>query len=246
MGKRQLPQDFLAAINDDTTSVVTDFSADSDVMLIAFASAVVGDDVPPYEFHSLVSDISCKKVFVRDLNRLWYHGGLPGFSDDVDQTLEGFRRLMEQQGVKKLITVGVSMGGYAAILYGTLLGAEQIYTFSPNTRIYSNLVLRLWGWKTGTTEHVKHIIKIKEEVKEEYKETLNLRHWLNKRQEYPEISVYYPSKNRTDSLHAINLRKMPNITLHPLDTKSHSIILPMYKSGKLKKMFIEALAEPDL
>jgi len=66
-------------------------------------------------------------IFIRDLFKQWYIEGINYHINNVDKL---FDFLKEQVGNKKVITIGSSAGGYAAVLFGTLLKAEYILTFA--------------------------------------------------------------------------------------------------------------------
>ena len=70
---------------------------------------------------------SVREIFVRDVTKQWY---LHGISSSVDSVEKLVGLLKELTAGTKIITVGNSAGGYAACLYGALLGAVQIFSFS--------------------------------------------------------------------------------------------------------------------
>lgn len=68
-----------------------------------------------------------KHIFIRDVFKQWYVEGVNSEVNSVDETC---KRLRELCGDKKIITLGSSSGGYAAMLFGILLKAEYILNFS--------------------------------------------------------------------------------------------------------------------
>lgn len=68
-----------------------------------------------------------KHIYLRDLKKQWY---LSGINSKIDSpsALEDFLRA-ETQGLK-ILAIGSSAGGYAATLFGNLLGAERILNFN--------------------------------------------------------------------------------------------------------------------
>ena len=68
-----------------------------------------------------------REIFVRDVTKQWYLNGINSTVDSVQKLAELLKGLTAGT---KIITVGNSAGGYAACLYGILLGAEQIFSFS--------------------------------------------------------------------------------------------------------------------
>lgn len=75
------------------------------------------------------------KLFLRDRCNNWYQRGVPGLGSSVDSTINALTSLIELCQPSKIITIGQSMGGYGAILYGTLLGVNQIVAFGPLSTI---------------------------------------------------------------------------------------------------------------
>jgi pimeloyl-ACP methyl ester carboxylesterase len=69
-----------------------------------------------------------KIIFVRDIKKTWYVEGISA----THSTIESVHRLLaeERVGVDELICVGNSAGGFAAMLFGTLLKAKVIYSIS--------------------------------------------------------------------------------------------------------------------
>src|SRR5690349_12476934 len=103
-------------------SLVVDFSTESDVLLIAFAGMRGMVGMPPFEFFNVVStlDVPVKRAFVRDLRQAWYHLGTPGLGETIDEIAVALRGVVAAAAVRRVVTVGYSAGGYAAILFGTL------------------------------------------------------------------------------------------------------------------------------
>lgn len=78
-----------------------------------------------------------KHIFIRDVFKQWYLSGINATINSPEKLLELLTSLT--QGYK-IITVGSSAGGYAAVLYGQQLCAERIYTF--NGRFEANSLLK--------------------------------------------------------------------------------------------------------
>ena len=79
--------------------------------------------------------------FIIDKNFAHYHKGIDGVSTNIDDTIKFIRNKI--LGYKKVIFVGISAGGYAAILFGSLLNVNHVVAFVPQTILdkkeYSNL-----------------------------------------------------------------------------------------------------------
>jgi hypothetical protein len=74
------------------------------------------------------------KLFYKDTHRSCYHYGVKGISTNVDQTLEHIKSKIK--GYNKVLFLGVCGGGYAAILFGSLLHVQFVLAFTPPTILY--------------------------------------------------------------------------------------------------------------
>ena len=92
--------------------------------MVAFGGMGGTFGMPHFEFSNLTSGFSVNKIYIRDLYRMWYHGGLPGITDHIEGIAHYLARQIQLRDIKKTIMVGNSMGGYAALLLGWMLEAE--------------------------------------------------------------------------------------------------------------------------
>lgn len=89
-----------------------------------------------FEWYSTRIKRARKHIFVRDIFKQWYLQGINEQINSPESLLCFLQR--ETQGMK-VITLGSSAGGYAAILYGTQLHAERILAFNAQFEINSLL-----------------------------------------------------------------------------------------------------------
>jgi hypothetical protein len=73
------------------------------------------------------------KHFYTDKYLNLYHNGIFGLTKTVEETAAYLAKDIEQGGYKKVIFLGVSSGGYAAVLFGSLVGATDVLAFMPQT-----------------------------------------------------------------------------------------------------------------
>lgn len=89
-----------------------------------------------YEWTNCRITSAQKHIFLRDVNKQWYLSGINDQIDTPDKLLSFLKAETEGFGI---VTVGSSAGGYAAILYGILLGATQVMAFNAQLEINSLL-----------------------------------------------------------------------------------------------------------
>lgn len=71
------------------------------------------------------------KILVRDSGNAWYHRRIAGLGSHVDESAQALRELVQRVAPSSITTLGQSMGGYAAVMYGLLLDVQQIVAFGP-------------------------------------------------------------------------------------------------------------------
>lgn len=87
----------------------------------------------PFEFLNFLNSNfqNCDKYFYIDTKKYRYHKGIDGVSTNIDETVEYLRNIISRY--KNRYFIGVSAGGYAAILFGSLLNIEHVIAFIPPT-----------------------------------------------------------------------------------------------------------------
>ena len=96
-----------------------------------------------YEFFKFLNGTFGQHVhtlYVSDPTQAWYLGGVEGLGSDPRSTVDGVQKLLANHGLRpsRTLVVGSSMGGFAALLFGSLLKASVLamvpQTFVGNDR----------------------------------------------------------------------------------------------------------------
>jgi hypothetical protein len=90
----------------------------------------------PFEFLNYLSKTYTKNmdlIFYIDKHQCWYHKGLQGISNNIDETVVYLNIVINQKKYKKIIFLGVSAGGYASILFGSLCNIDNVIAYVPRT-----------------------------------------------------------------------------------------------------------------
>jgi len=226
-------KDWRVGARDGGGSIATDFSAKSDVMLIAFGGLKKGiGRIAPFEFFNLTRGIEVKKIYVRDMRQSWYHATLPGIPDDPHGTVDGvaghLRKLIKQQRPRKVVCVGNSAGGYAALLFGCLIGAHVVHAFAPQTFIdkanRKGCGDIRWG---GNQIRNAHNSKTRREG------YFDLKRFLLPRKTGTRYHIHYQRGSRIDSVHAERMRRVPGVALHPYNVggDDHYLVMHLKAAG---------------
>ena len=82
-------------------------------------------------------------IFI-DKNQCWYHKGIDSITNNIDETVEYLKKKIYTRNeidsklykkYKKIIFMGVSAGGYASILFGSLCNIDNVISFIPRTKL---------------------------------------------------------------------------------------------------------------
>jgi predicted esterase YcpF (UPF0227 family) len=104
--------------------------------------------IPPFEFMNFLNT-HFKDV---DMYRKHYHKGINGISIDIDSTVNYLKD--QVQKYKNVIFIGVSSGGYAAILFGSLVKVTKVIAFAPQT------IVRRDGYDKRYVDLKEHIMML--------------------------------------------------------------------------------------
>lgn len=102
-----------------------------DTLVIAFSS--IGHDPtrpPSPEFVAAATAGGRPALFVTDGLRSWTHA--PGFAMALERAVGA---LQARQPIRRIITLGQSMGGFAALVAAELLTVDAVLAFGPQSRL---------------------------------------------------------------------------------------------------------------
>jgi len=102
---------------------------------ISFKEAVISKN--RYEWYGNRINYAHKHIFIRDIQKQWYLGGINHQINTPQKITEFLKK--ESVGCK-LIFVGSSAGGFASVIFGQLLHAERIFSFNGQFEINTILL----------------------------------------------------------------------------------------------------------
>jgi tetratricopeptide (TPR) repeat protein len=85
-----------------------------------------------FSLYGTMQGVPAHRLFVNIPGNFWYLDGIPGFGRNVEETAATLRKAVAALAPAETVCVGVSMGGYAALLFGALLDVRAI-AFGPET-----------------------------------------------------------------------------------------------------------------
>ncbi len=110
----------------------------SEILILSFTSqGKTVRDVQSYDFFNFLENkfSYASRYFYLDIHRRCYHKGIQDKSTNISETVEYLKHKVKKY--KQVIFIGLSSGGYAALLYGSLVGVSHVIAFFPQTILRS-------------------------------------------------------------------------------------------------------------
>jgi hypothetical protein len=208
-------------------AIEIELSTSKDRLYIFFGGIAAGIAMPPFEFYASARIMSDTKVFLRDFGQCWYQNGLEGITEDVYSTARHIEDIIRQVDCREVFFVGNSMGGFAAILFSTLIGIGETIAFAPQTFVSPEL-----RTKHRDDRWAMQIAEMHEKCRHRRME-LDLRPLLLGREEQRKISVFVSRDDKLDYLHALHIKDIPGVIFHEMGGGGHNVVKLLRAEGKL-------------
>lgn len=236
LAARRFRRPFRLALEDPHAPVSFDLDRASKTLLVAFGGMQGQLGMPPFEFFKASGDIPVKRLFVRDLRQAWYHRGLPGHGDRLEDVAAWLRELVAGNGVERLVMAGNSAGGYAALLFGALVEADVVLCFAPQTVIDLEVLAAMGDDRWD--DQLRDLTATG--VIEQRFADLSLA-LPRARTGATRFELYFDETFDADRQHAERLGSVEGVELHRLQGGAHSIARDMRESGQLDLVLQRAL-----
>jgi hypothetical protein len=210
-----------------------DFTPKSEVLIIALSSFFgLKNDPNKWEWEKstgiLESEIPFKRMFVKDINEGWYQTQFEGVDGIGPHALTSFiKERIKESGAKRVLMMGLSLGGYGAILLGCLCKIDLALAISPQTYL-TNL------------RYKKNNLHQKYEGLNINKEETNLKVVLDRyNNNFTKYNIYYGKYNLNDVAMAEKIKDCNGVNLYPIESSKHTVVDPLRESGELKNILIK-------
>ena len=117
--------------------------------------------IPPFEFLNYLSKTYKNNVdlyFYVDKNQCWYHKGIDGITNNIEDTVTYLNNIINKSCYEKIIFMGVSAGGYASILFGSLCNVNNVIAFIPQTILNNPIDVKYCNLKSIINKKTNYIL----------------------------------------------------------------------------------------
>ena len=207
---------------------LADFGPETDEQKLAKAGP------PTFTFGGSLAHSPASILFLRDRSRLWYHGGVQGFSTDLESTADRVRQIA---GNRPVLAMGQSMGGYGALMLGILGAATDVLAMSPQSFIDDEKRKKVhdprWGW---AVERVWKSTKTPQ--------YLDLEASMSGAFPSTRFVTYFGTEHPVDKYHASNIERAPHSRTIPLGC-GHLTGRHLRDSGELQQI-VDAFSDQNV
>lgn len=221
---------FRATTHNKRLTYLHDFETPADTLVLSF-SGVAGKlgGVFHNRYPLITEGRRTHKIFINDTDHLWYHGGIPGITASMQETLRFLRALRDAGAYRKVVCIGASMGGYMALLTGHQLQATDILAFAPQIFLDPGNRRRY-----GDTRWAHLLKRLPRGIPDEFLD-LSLLYRTPPAQACA-IDIHYSTRLALDDAQVRHLGPVPGLTLHPYDVEDHYISIHLDKQGALNPL----------
>ena len=191
----------------------------SNQLFFVYTGRARGVGVNPIDFFAQTRLLERNVVVLQDRHRAFYHRGVSAAVPSFDALLgwlTAFRDSLPH--VRRVFCLGTSVGGYAALLSGHLLGVEQVWAFGPPTVLPDVPSLR------GVSVAV---------------ERRDLAVALASDNGRTKCEIYYNGHDEADGAAAARIAGCPRVTLWSQPGHDHNVVKTLLETSRLAAVLPE-------
>lgn len=230
----------MSSLADTTLNVAREYGEPGSDLLVIFGGIHAGVGIPVFEFLNFSRRLAVDKLFLRDLEQAWYHLGIGPDGSSIPEIARFLQAELTERRPRRCVFTGNSAGGYAALLFGSLLRPQAVVAFSPQTFVdpenrrrlnddrWPAQMKRLHGSGRMSAEHADLLTFL-----------------MDRPAAATRSRVLYAQDDPLDALHARRLAAVPGIELEPHASGTHDLVRQLRDQGSLDGIFVAAFATGD-
>ena len=204
----------------------------SSTTVLIFTGLAGAATVPLKIIHRIISAHGFSAIYLRDFKKSIYLNGITSLADNYPDTLSAIRAMLPAN-TQRILCMGTSAGGYAAIRYGLDLGADAVLGFGTPTNLTEKF--------TKNDGRGKAIIKRLNKTVPDM--AIDLYPMIASAKNPPRITLWYGAEMPQDKMHAENLRDLDTVELNAVTgCDHHSILNKLLKDERAQSIFDELLS----
>jgi hypothetical protein len=216
---RQMPAP-LAFCDDPTAEIQIVRRPGCDNVLLCFCAANGTLGLPVNLVHQWLGRCPASVVYIKDFRDLCGGCGFPTLGPDRASAVAAFRHIADEIDGKRIYTLGVSLGGYAALYYGLQLGAVAVLNLAGATDLTPDFV-------DGLGPIQQYYLNLRK-LAPDY--TMNLRDSYASATRKPRVLITYSAGHPRDRRQTERMAGLPNVELVAVDHAQHNVIYALIRN----------------
>lgn len=203
-----------------------DDESESDAALVALPGGMDRLYVPAVEFFEEAADWQLRRIYVRRLAPMVEDPHLLG--KNVTEIARSLSDLTKRH--RRTVFVGTSLGGFHALLFGTLVRADAVLAMNPVTSVLPDVLEA-----AGDSRMDDMLRRTSASWLSTYGDMVKL--W--ERHPAPLTVMHYPYRERLYAVQAEHIADQPNVIAVP--HYEHAPVLKLKQSGELRRLLASLL-----
>jgi len=197
-----------------------------DAVLLCFCASQGTLGLPINLVHRWLGRLPVNLIYIKDFRDLSGACGYPSLGPDRASSVMALRRLADQFNVNHIYTLGVSLGGYAALHYGLELAAVGVLSLAGDTNLTAEFA-----------ELVEPSPAQPEILRNAPEYAKNLHDFYASSQHHPRLFLAFSARQSRDRQQAEQMLGLPNVRLVPVpDYLHHNVVDPLIRRGQFMNL----------
>ena len=215
---RTLEKHFWRFVNWPLTNPTIIREPESTQLFFVYRGARYKHPTPPARFCQKTNLTSRNVVMFEDPYWAYYQRGISRQVRGVGQLIEHHREIIQSfPRVTELHSLGISMGGYAAILFGYYLGVDSVLAFGPVTKPRNSRIRS----RTARSMPAEH---------------RDLSDLLAEGNGTTTYRIFFSEECRSDRLAARSISHCSGVELNPVRGEDHNVLRLLVQQDRLESI----------
>ncbi len=201
-------------------------------MPLAFCATKGTLGLPLNFIHEWLGRLPASVIYIKDFRDLSGGLGFPSLGPDRAASVAAFRRIADELGSKRIYTMGVSVGGYAALSYALELEAVAVLNLAGATDLSSEFMLRR-GRIPERVVTLERFVPVY---------ARSLREACAAAARPPHVLHAYSIWQARDRKHAEQIAGLPNVELIPVNYDEHNVVDALIRRRQFTSLLYRFMA----
>lgn len=176
---------------------------------------------PLVVMHQWFRRLDASIVYLRDLDGMFYAGGIGSLGPGYDDTIGGLFGIVGSLGAARILCTGSSSGAFGALRYGLDLSAEGVLSLSGPSRLDSS------GQRVLMRQRRRRPSAIPIDP-----DTLDMAAVYRRARRRPSVRMTFGERNEIDRTEAENMAPLAGVLLDPIPgVEEHNILPSLGRDG---------------